>query len=140
MSCKFLGDEQISRIENILQFVEEQEDLKLICNFETLKPVFSGAVIENINYKIDEDEIVLVILTRGKTCNNGSPTSGKKNKLYVERWVSYLEEGLYGTPFILEDIFGEVVVGEEDKWMTGVMELHEWTNIYKQRKVIYNIK
>jgi len=78
----------------------------------------------------------MVFLTSGKTKSRSSPSVGHREELYVERWTSYLEDGLYGTPMILEDIFGNVVVGEKGRWMRGVMEMENWLLNYRMKKCI----
>ena len=123
----------MERAEKISLFVEKHPNLGSFFSPATVMPMYSGADIIKIKYKIEgEDDggvsFVIVILTKGKTVTRSSP-SLSNGELFVERWISRADEGLYALPFELDEIFGGVEKFEEDNWMRAAMNCEEW--IYK---------
>jgi len=124
----------MERAEQICFFVEKHPNLGSFFSPATIIPMYRGADIIKIKYKMEgEDDggvsFVFVILTRGKTVARSSPTMGSNGELFVERWISRADEGLYALPFELDEIFGGVEIFEEDNWMRAAMNCEEW--IYK---------
>jgi len=123
----------MERAEQISLFVKKHPNLGSFFSPATTMPLYRGADILKIKYKMEgEDDggvsFVIVMLTKGKTVTRSSP-SLSNGELFVERWISRADEGLYASPFELDEIFGGVEKFEEDNWMRAAMNCEEW--IYK---------
>jgi len=121
----------MSRVEYIQLFLDKNPQLKSFFSPATVLPMYEGVDVVKMRYKVEGEEdgsvmLVIVMLTRGKTVARSSPTVGMVGSMFVERWISRAEEGLYASPFELDEVFGPVERFEEERWMKAAMNCEEW--------------
>ena len=121
----------MGRPEDISMFLGKNPSLGSFFSRATAVPMYKGADIVRMKWKMEgEDDgatmLVIVMLTRGKTISRSSPVPGARTGMYVERWISRAEDGLYALPFGLDDVFGPVEELEEDIWMSAAMNCESW--------------